>query len=57
LVFVGVGFTGVIWYLLQGTPDALLWRGYHIFLAKSFIGFIVLHIVLAGLHLLDFIRD
>ncbi|ABV38393.1 conserved hypothetical protein [Shewanella sediminis HAW-EB3] len=57
LVFVGVGFTGVIWYFLQGTPDALLWRGYHIMLAKSFIGFIVLHIVLAGLHLLDFIRD
>ncbi|WOT05815.1 cytochrome b/b6 domain-containing protein [Shewanella youngdeokensis] len=57
LVFVAVGVTGCLWYLTQGTADALQWRGYHIDCAKVFIGFIGVHVVFACSHVLDFIRN
>lgn len=57
LLLIGVGFTGVLWYCLQGSSDALIWRSYHIVFAKGFIGFIVIHFICACLHLLDFIRN
>ncbi|AQS37933.1 Prokaryotic cytochrome b561 [Shewanella psychrophila] len=57
LLLVGVGFTGVIWFCLQGSSDALMWRGYHILLVKGFIGFFLIHVFCACLHLLDFIRN
>ncbi|MEC4727480.1 cytochrome b/b6 domain-containing protein [Shewanella sp. D64] len=57
LLLVGVGLTGTLWFVSQGSTDALLWRNYHIILAKGFIGFIVIHIIFACLHLLDFIRN
>ncbi|ACJ30713.1 Conserved hypothetical protein [Shewanella piezotolerans WP3] len=57
LIFLAVGLTGVLWFLTQGTTDALMWRSYHTVCAKGFIGFIVVHVIFAGLHLLDFIRN
>lgn len=57
LIFLAVGVTGVLWFVTQGSVDALLWRSHHIFCAKGFIGFIGVHIVFACLHLLDFIRN
>ncbi|MFT5704776.1 MAG: hypothetical protein ACI8SK_000729 [Shewanella sp.] len=57
LLLVGVGLTGILWFVSQGTSDALVWRNYHIILAKGFIGFIFIHVLFACLHLLDFIRN
>ncbi|WP_299804125.1 cytochrome b/b6 domain-containing protein [uncultured Shewanella sp.] len=57
LLFLGVGLTGIAWFATQGSTDALMWRGYHIQLAQGFIGFIVLHVIFACLHLLDFFRN
>ncbi|MFT5789351.1 MAG: hypothetical protein ACI8SJ_001467 [Shewanella sp.] len=57
LIFLAVGVTGVLWFVTQGSGDALLWRSYHIYCAKGFVGFIGVHIVFACLHLLDFIRN
>ena len=57
LIFLAVGLTGVLWFVTQGSSDALVWRSYHIVCAKGFIGFIMVHVIFAGLHLLDFIRN
>ncbi len=57
LLLVGVGFSGVVWFCIQGSSDALVWRGYHILLAKSLIGFILIHAFCACLHLLNLIRS
>ena len=57
LLLVAVGFSGVIWFFLQGSTEALVWRGYHMLLVKGFIGFILIHVFCACLHLLDFIRN
>ncbi|WP_076410159.1 cytochrome b/b6 domain-containing protein [Shewanella sp. UCD-KL12] len=57
LLMLGVALTGVMWFFLQGSSDALTWRSYHIWFAKGFIGFIVVHVIFACLHLLDFIRN
>ena len=57
LLLVGVGLTGCLWFVLQGSSDALFWRNYHIIFAKGFVGFIAIHILFACLHLLDFIRN
>ncbi|ACA85089.1 cytochrome b/b6 domain-containing protein [Shewanella woodyi] len=57
LLLVAVGITGTMWFIMQGSSDALVWRSYHILLAKGFIGFILVHILFACLHLLDFVRN
>lgn len=57
LLLVGVGVTGMIWFCLQGSSDALAWRSYHLLFAKCFMGFILIHVFCACLHLLDFIRN
>ncbi len=57
LLLLGVSITGVLWFVFQGEPVALEWRSYHQLFAKGFIIFILIHIVFACLHLLDFIRD
>ncbi|MCL1114361.1 cytochrome b/b6 domain-containing protein [Shewanella basaltis] len=48
-----VVITGGVWYAVE-PHAALVWRGYHILFAQGFIGFIVLHCLLALLHLRDF---
>ncbi|WP_028771588.1 cytochrome b/b6 domain-containing protein [Shewanella waksmanii] len=57
LIMVAVGITGAMWFVLQGTTDALMWRNYHIMAAKGLMGFLALHVIFAALHLLDFIRN
>ncbi|GIU28326.1 cytochrome b/b6 domain-containing protein [Shewanella sp. MBTL60-007] len=57
LLFLAVGVSGIAWFATQGSSDALMWRGYHIHLAQAFIGFIVVHVIFACLHLLDFFRN
>ncbi|MCW3171577.1 cytochrome b/b6 domain-containing protein [Shewanella subflava] len=48
-----VALSGVIWYLADPS-DALMWRSYHKILAQGFIGFVVIHVLLALLHIRDF---
>ncbi|MGX9462251.1 cytochrome b/b6 domain-containing protein [Shewanella sp. A14] len=47
-----VACSGAAWYFAD-TSDALLWRRYHIIFAQGFVGFIVIHCVLAILHIRD----
>ncbi|GAA0788261.1 MULTISPECIES: cytochrome b/b6 domain-containing protein [Pseudomonadati] len=48
-----VAISGVLWYLADPS-DALMWRSYHKVFAQGFIGFIVIHLLLALLHIRDF---
>lgn len=57
LLLVATGLTGVVWFVYQGTPIATDWRGYHIICAQAFIGFLIVHIVLAATHIIEFIRQ
>ena len=49
--------SGAAWFFTQGSGDALAWREFHIYAARSMIGLLVLHVVTVSLHLLDFVRD
>lgn len=49
--------TGAAWFFTQGSGDALTWREFHIYAARSMISLLVLHVVTVSLHLLDFVRD
>ena len=49
--------SGAAWFVTQGSSDALAWREFHIYAARSMIGLLVLHVVSVSLHLLDFVRD
>ncbi len=49
--------SGAAWFLAQGSSDALAWRGFHLYAARSMIGLLLLHAVTVSLHLLDFVRD
>ncbi|MGL5668946.1 MAG: cytochrome b/b6 domain-containing protein [Shewanella sp.] len=57
LLLVATGVTGAIWFIYQGTPLAMTWRGYHQICADFFIGFLVVHLVLAATHIIEFIRQ
>lgn len=57
LLLVATGLTGVVWFVYQGTPTAMEWRGYHLICAQAFIGFLMVHIVLAATHIIEFIRQ
>lgn len=48
-----VAITGVIWFFAS-SDTALQWRSWHKLFAQGFIGFIVLHALLALSHLRDF---
>ncbi|MGL5359236.1 MAG: cytochrome b/b6 domain-containing protein, partial [Shewanella sp.] len=56
LLLLATGLSGVVWFVYQGTPLAMAWRGYHQGLAQAFMGFLVVHILLAVSHVLEFIR-
>ncbi|QYJ98313.1 cytochrome b/b6 domain-containing protein [Shewanella alkalitolerans] len=56
LLFVAVSVTGLMWFITQGSSEALNWRSYHHSLAHGFIVFMVIHALFALSHLLDFIR-
>jgi cytochrome b561 len=49
--------SGAAWFVTQGSGDALAWREFHVYAARSMIGLLVLHVVTVSLHLLDFVRD
>lgn len=49
--------SGAAWLVTQGSGDALAWREFHLYAARSMIGLLVLHVVTVSLHLLDFVRD
>ena len=57
LLLVATGVTGALWFFYQGTPLAMTWRGYHQVCADVFIGFLVVHLVLAASHIIEFIRQ
>ena len=57
ILLVLVSFTGVMWFVTQGSSEALNWRSYHHSAAHGFIGFIIVHSICAAAHLLDFIRN
>lgn len=57
IILLATAFTGCVWFLLQGSPEALDWRRYHHLAAYGFIGFVGVHLVFSLLHLLDFIRN
>ncbi|MCL1036101.1 cytochrome b/b6 domain-containing protein [Shewanella submarina] len=57
LGLVATGITGLMWYLTQGSADALSWRAWHIDSAMMFVGLLCVHVVCALSHLLDFLRQ
>ncbi|MGL4714057.1 MAG: cytochrome b/b6 domain-containing protein [Shewanella sp.] len=57
LLLLATGLTGVGWFVYQGTPISMEWRGYHQFFAQGFIGFLILHMMLAATHIIEFIRQ
>jgi len=57
LALAAVALTGAAWFVAQGTDAALAWRGHHLVAARAFIGLLVLHVVSASLHLLEFVGE
>ncbi|WP_350431569.1 cytochrome b/b6 domain-containing protein [Shewanella sp. H8] len=47
-----VSLSGAIWFF-SDPSNALMWRSYHILFAQVFIGFIVIHFILAIVHIRD----
>lgn len=57
LLLVATGLTGGVWFIYQDTAVAMEWRTYHQIFAQAFIAFLVIHIVLAATHIIEFIRQ
>ena len=57
VALVVTGATGAMWFLLQGSSDAVAWRGWHILAARALIGVGVAHLLAVSSHLLDMVRD
>jgi len=57
LALLATAATGCAWLLVQGSAAAMDWRGYHMLAARGMIVLLVLHVVAASLHLLDFLRE
>jgi hypothetical protein len=57
VAIVAAGATGAMWFLRQGSADAMAWRGWHIFAARILIGAGIAHLLAVASHLLDFVRD
>jgi len=57
VALVATGATGAMWFLLQGSSDAVAWRGWHILSARALIGVGIAHVLAVASHLLDFVRD
>lgn len=52
-----VSFTGVMWFVTQGSSEALNWRSYHQSSAHGFIGFMLVHCICVAAHLIDLVRN
>ncbi len=57
VAIVATGVTGAVWFLLQGSSDAIAWRGWHILAARALIGVGIAHVLAVASHLLDLVRD
>lgn len=57
LLLLATALTGCAWLLAQGSAAAVSWRDSHILAARGMIALLVLHVVAASLHLLDFLRE
>ena len=57
VAIVVTGVTGAVWFLLQGSSDAIAWRGWHILSARALIGVGIAHVLAVASHLLDLVRD
>jgi cytochrome b561 len=57
LALLATAVTGTVWFSMQGTEAAVLWRGHHIFAARCFAVLMLLHLVAVSLHFVDLIRD
>lgn len=45
--------TGAAWFALQGSAEAVAWRGCHVIAARALVGLIVAHVLAVATHLLD----
>lgn len=57
ILLVAVALTGCAWFLLEGSRAALAWRDWHIVAADGFVIVLVVHIIAASLHLLEFLFE
>lgn len=57
LLLVATALTGGIWFLLEGSRAALVWRDWHVAVADGLVVVLVLHAIAASLHLLEFLLD
>ncbi len=57
VALVVTALTGAMWFLLQGSSDAIAWRGWHILSARALIGVGIAHVLAVASHLLDLVRD
>lgn len=57
LALLTTALTGAGWLAADGSRTALAWREWHIVAADVFIAVLVVHIIAAGAHLLEFLRD
>lgn len=53
VAIVATGATGAMWFLLQGSSDAMTWRDWHILSARVLIGVGIAHVIAVASHLLD----
>jgi Ni,Fe-hydrogenase I cytochrome b subunit len=49
--------TGAVWFMTQGTSEALAWREAHALAARALIAFVVAHVITVSLHLIELIRE
>lgn len=56
LALLATAVTGAAWYGGQGAAEAVAWRQHHILAAHWLVGLLVVHVIAAALHLLDFVR-
>jgi len=53
VALLAVAITGAAWFALQGSAEAVAWRGHHVIAARVLIGLIVAHVLAVASHLLD----
>jgi hypothetical protein len=53
IALLAVAITGAAWFALQGSAEAVAWRGHHVVAARVLVGLIVAHLLAVASHLLD----
>jgi hypothetical protein len=53
LTLIITGVTGALWFLTQGTADALAWRSWHTLAARVFVATAAAHLLAVAAHVLD----